>query len=111
MEQRGRSTVSTYERVAARVPSCQSYYELAVALGMGRVSTGRTQPQVKNLLVKLRKHGPKLDVSHFKKSPPRGSCTPPCPCPRLRPVADAYRRRRRGAARRCGATYVPLRVR
>lgn len=72
-------TVSTYERVAARVPTCQSYYELAVALGMGRVSTGRTQPQVK-----LRKHGPKLDVSHFKKSSP-GFVYPPVPRPCTRP--------------------------
>ena len=56
---------------------------------MGWVSTGRTQPQVKNLLVKLRKHGPKLDVSHFKKSPPRGSCTLPCPVPAPAPGSSA----------------------
>lgn len=35
MTQRGRPTVYSYERVAALVPTCQSYYELAVALGMG----------------------------------------------------------------------------
>lgn len=80
MGQRGRPTVYTYEKVAARVPTCHSYYELAVALGMGWVSTERTQPQVKNLLVKLRKHGPKLDVSHFKKSSP-GFVYPPVPRP------------------------------
>lgn len=80
MGQRGRPTVYTYEKVAARVPTCHSYYELAVALGMGWVSTERSQPQVKNLLVKLREHGPKLDVLHFKKSSP-GFVYPPVPRP------------------------------
>lgn len=81
MTRRGRPTVYSYERVAALVPACRNYYELAVALGMGWVSTEVTQPQVKNLLVRLRKVGSKLDVSHFQKSPP-GFVYPPV----LRPV-------------------------
>lgn len=80
MTRRGRPTVYSYERVAALVPTCRNYYELAVALGMGWVSTEVTQPQVKNLLVRLRKVGPKLDVSHFQKSPP-GFVYPPVPRP------------------------------
>jgi hypothetical protein len=90
MGQRGRPTVYTYEKVAALVPTCRNYYELAVALGMGWVSTEKTQPQVKNLLVNLRKHGPKLDVSHFKKSSP-GFVYPPVPRPVPTPKSPPLR--------------------
>lgn len=61
---------------------------------------------MKNLLVRLRKHGPKLDVSHFKKSS-LGFVYPPVPRPVPAPKSPPRALLSLGSAYECAVCKLP----
>ena len=76
MNSRGRPSKYNREQVQLLVSQAKNWYELALALGMGWVSTAVTQPQVR--LIVHWKFG--IDTSHFDRKR-RGVDYPPVPKP------------------------------